>query len=373
MRVAVNASILGDRPTGLGIYTLNLVRELDRLRDDLVVYTSAPGAVPAGRRAVRAAPASVRPERHMLGHALRMAWIQAGLRVQLRRHGARVLLNTVPEGLLAPPVPQVTVVHDLLPLRYPEEYPRQQYYFRFLVPRVLAASRIVIADSESTRRDLLQAYGLSPDRIRVVPAGYDERVFHPAPDGEPPRDADAVPYLLYVGNLLPHKNILRLLDAFTLVTRRVRCRLIIRGEGHPGFVQELRQRLESLECRDRVEIQSYATAAHLGELYRRARLLVLPSLCEGFGLTALEAMACGTPVVASNTSSIPEVVGDAALLVDPTDAVDLADAIYKLLTSDALHEELARRSLDRAQLFPWRRTARAISAALDEAMESDRP
>jgi glycosyltransferase involved in cell wall biosynthesis len=175
-----------------------------------------------------------------------------------------------------------------------------------------------------------------------------------------------------VGNLLPHKNILRLLDAFTLVARRVRCRLIIRGEGHPGFVRDLRARLESLECRDRVEIQSYATAASLGDLYRNARLLVLPSLYEGFGLTALEAMACGTPVVASNTSSIPE-VGDAALLVDPTDAVDLADAVYKLLTSDALHEELARRGLERAQLFPWRRTARAISAALDETMESYRP
>src|SRR5690349_24321150 len=101
MRVAVNASILGERPTGLGIYTLNLVRALDELRDDLVVYTSAPGALSPGRRLVRPAPSSVRPERHMVGHALRMAWIQAALRVQLRRHGARALLNTVPEGLLA--------------------------------------------------------------------------------------------------------------------------------------------------------------------------------------------------------------------------------------------------------------------------------
>ena len=372
MRVAVNASILGDRPTGLGIYTLNLVRGLDELRDDLVVYTSAPKALPPGRWRFRPAPASVRPERHMVGHALRMVWIQAMLRAQLRRQGARVLLNTVPEGLLTRALPQVTVVHDLLPLRYPEEYPRQQYYFRFLVPRVLAASRLVIADSESTRRDLLQAYRLAPERIRVVPAGYDERMFHPAPPPAERRGADEPPYLLYVGNLLPHKNILRLLDAFTLVVRRVRCRLVIRGEGHPAFVRELRERLDSLEGGEYVQIESYASAGRLGELYRGARLLVLPSLCEGFGLTALEAMACGTPVVASNTSSIPEVVGDAALLVDPTDAVDLADAMYKLLTSDALHEELSRRSLERAQLFPWRRTAQAISAALDEAMRTDR-
>jgi len=368
MRVAVNASILGERPTGLGVYTLNLVRELDALREDLIVYTSAPAALPLGRRRIHAVPASVRPERHMLGHALRMAWIQTVLRAHLRRHRADVLLNTVPEGLLAPAVPQVTVVHDLLPLRYPEEYPRQQYYFRLLVPRVLAASRLVIADSESTRRDLLQAYALAPERIRVVPAGYDERVFHPAEAATTARRGDEIPYLLYVGNLLPHKNILRLLDAFTLVARRARCRLIIRGEGHRGFVRELLERLGTHEYRDHVELQSYASSAQLGALYRGARLLVLPSLSEGFGLTALEAMACGTPVVASNSSSIPEVVGDAALLVDATDAVELADAMYKLLTSDALHEELSRRGLERARLFPWRRTARAVSAALDDAL-----
>src|ERR1044071_7562476 len=140
------------------------------------------------------------------------------------------------------------------------------------------------------------------------------------------------PYVLFVGNILPHKNIYRLLDAFTVVSRRVRCRLIIRGEGHPHFMAEVRERLATLSSRDRIEIQAYASAEGLGALYRGAALLVLPSLYEGFGLTALEAMACGTPVVASRTSSVPEVVGDAAILVDPTDTLELADAMYKVLT-----------------------------------------
>lgn len=370
MRVAVNASILGERPTGLGVYTLSLVRALDELLDDLIVYTSTPEVLAPGRRRVRAISPSVRPERHMMGHARRNLWIQTALRTSLRRERADVLLNTVPEGLIAPTLPQVTVVHDLLPLRYPEEYPRQQYYFRFLVPRVLRASRLVLADSASTRRDLLQAYDLAPERIRVVPAGHDEQLFHPAPRRAPAAGGPEVPYLLYVGNLLPHKNIMRLLDAFTLVARRAPCRLIIRGEGHPGFVGEILERLGTMEARDRVEIQSYASPTQLGDLYRGARLLVLPSLWEGFGLTALEAMACGTPVVASDCSSIPEVVGDAALVVDPTDVVDLADAMYKLLTSDALHAELARRGLERARAFSWRGTAQAVAAALHDALAS---
>src|ERR1043166_686588 len=141
MRVGVKATVLGSRPTGPGVYTLPVVEELDALPQHPVVYTSAPLALAAGRHRVRRAPRWARPERHMMGHAVRMLWLQTMLRAHLRRDQIDVLLNTLPEGLSAPKVPQVTVVHDLLPLRYPEEYPRQQYYFRFLVPRVLASSQ----------------------------------------------------------------------------------------------------------------------------------------------------------------------------------------------------------------------------------------
>ena len=176
--------------------------------------------------------------------------------------------------------------------------------------------------------------------------------------------------MLFVGNILPHKNLLRLLDAFTLVARRVACRLVIRGDGHPDHVREIRDRVETLECRDRVEFRPYVSMEDLGALYRAARLVVLPSLYEGFGLTALEAMACGTPVVASNTSSIPEVAGDAALLVDPTDAVEMADAIYRGFTDDRLRAELIRRGLARARLFSWQRTAKELLAAVAESVDA---
>jgi glycosyltransferase involved in cell wall biosynthesis len=232
-------------------------------------------------------------------------------------------------------VPQVTVVHDLLPLHFPAEYPRQQYYFRSLVPRVLRSSRIIVADSGSTRLDIIQSYGIAPERVRVIYPGYDPDTYRvngipharlPCGDG----------YVLYVGNLLPHKNLLSLLDALAILRRRHRgTRLIIRGEGQATYARAVRERVETLGLSDVVSFQGYAGKRALRDLYAGAACLVLPSLREGFGLPVLEAMACGTPVITSSSSSLPEVGGDAAILVDPYDAIDLSDAMYRVLAMPA--------------------------------------
>lgn len=366
-RVGVNASSVGENPTGLGLYSVNLIRELDRLRDDLLVYTSRPEAFGGLRARVGRAPAGARPERGFSGHFRRMLWLQNTLWVRARVNRFAAVLNTVPEGILHSPVPQVIVVHDLLPLFFPAEYPRQQYYFRFLVPRVLQASRIVVADSENTRRSIIQHYGLRPEKVRVIYPGYDSSVFFSNGfDPSPERYGD--PYCLYVGNLLPHKNLLRLLDALAILRRRRRCWLIIRGEGRLAYERALQERVEALALSDAVTFLGYTTEESLLDLYANAVCLVLPSLGEGFGLPVLEAMACGTPVITSNTSSLPEVAGDAALTVDPHDAVALADAMYRVLTDRDLREHLRQQGLKRAILFPWRRTAEQISGLLDEAV-----
>ena len=148
------------------------------------------------------------------------------------------------------------------------------------------------------------------------------------------------PYVLYVGNLLPHKNLPRLLDAFALLRRRQACRLIIRGEGRPAYARLLRERIESLGLHDAIAFAGYTGEDGLRQLYADAACLVLPSLGEGFGLPVLEAMACGTPVITASASSLPEVAGDAALMVDPYDCLDLADAMYRTLTDNGLREDL---------------------------------
>ena len=259
------------------------------------------------------------------------------------------------------------MVHDLLPLRFPPEYPRQQYYFRFLVPRILRASRVVIADSEHTRRDILGSYDIPAAKVRVIYPGYDASVFFCGDPDAPPR-LQADPYLLYVGNLLPHKNLPRLLDAFALLRRRRACRLVIRGEGRPAYARLLGERVESLGLLDAVTFVDYAGEDRLRRLYSGAVCLVLPSLGEGFGLPVLEAMACGTPVITASASSLPEVAGAAALMVDPYDALGLTDAMHRMLTDSGLREDLRRRGLRRVEAFSWNRTALEVSRLLDETV-----
>jgi glycosyltransferase involved in cell wall biosynthesis len=366
-RIAINASIVGGNPTGLGLYSINLVRALDRIRDDFVVYSSSPEAFPGLHAPIRRVPAAVRPDFGMRGHLARILWLQSLLRLDVRRGRLRVLLNTVPEGIAGPAIPQVTVLHDLTPLRFPPEYPRQQYYFRHFVPRILHTSRVVVTVSEFTCRDAIDHYGVPSAKIRVVYPGYDPSLFSRNGDDPSPRRSEA-PYFLYVGNLLPHKNVLRLLDATAMVRRRRPCRLVIRGEGRTAYVRALRERVETLGLADVVTFLGYVNERSLRNLYTGAAGFVLPSLGEGFGLTILEAMACGTPVVAAGGSSLPEVAGDAALVVDPYDAVGLADAMFRVLTDDGLRKRLRQLGLARVASFSWRSTAETVSTLLDEKL-----
>jgi glycosyltransferase involved in cell wall biosynthesis len=174
--------------------------------------------------------------------------------------------------------------------------------------------------------------------------------------------------------VLPHKNLGRLVEAFAAATAGGKTRLVIRGWGKRRHVRALRERIQRAGIEDRVDWQPYAAGDELARLFRGARMLLLPSLYEGFGLTALEAMASGTPVVASNTSSLPEVVGDAALLVDPADTAAIASAIARLFADAGLAAELAARGRRRAALFSWERTGRAVQAVIgqvtDEAVTS---
>lgn len=342
--IAVNATVLAERPTGLGVYATGLIDALRERGEALDVIR-----LPSPR-----------------GHAARIAWLQVVLPLRLARSRPRALLNVVPEGPLRSPVPQVTVVHDLIPLFYPapSRFPRAHLYFRYVAPLLLRASRTVVADSEATKRDVVGHYGIAAERIAVVYPGYDRARFRRAARPSAPADA----YLLYVGNVAPHKNLGRLIDAFARVATRSSARLVIRGWGRPWHVEPVRRRIEEAGIGARVDWRPYEDAATLPDLYRGARALVLPSLYEGFGLTALEAMACGTPVVAARAASIPEVVGDAAVLVDPLDVDGLTAGMAELLAAGARADELRERGLARAELFSWERTARGVAEVIRAAI-----
>lgn len=350
------------------MYTREVLAELARRLPDVIVYSSLP-AVPGVRpEALRRAPAGTRPSAGARGHLARLLWTQAALPVRLAVDRRTVGFATAPEAALLAPVPQVCVVHDLIALRFPEHFPRLRWYFARALPAVLRRCAAVVVDSMATRRDLEELVGVPRERVHVVYPGHDPRRY--AAGGDPERLRRRLGlgrYLLYVGNLLPHKNVVALVRAFARIASRIAHDLVIAGQADARFTDVLAGEIARLGLARRVRLLDYVGADDLPDLYRGADLYVHPSLYEGFGLTVLEAMASGVPVVSSAAGSLPEVGGDAALWVDARDVDALAAAVERAVTDAALRATLRERGRERAGLFTWDRTGRQLVDVLHHA------
>lgn len=371
MRIAFNASHVDPLLSGLGVYAVNLLKELAKLHDDLVVYTSYPEVCSVDLTKVRRISRRVQPFLGRRGHLQRVIWVQTALPLRLLTDKVSLLLSPLPEGMLLPVVPQVVTVLDMIPLHFPEEYPRQQYYFRHLVPRILQKSRGIITISENTKQDVITFYGIEPRRVRVIPAGCVRSRYLLRIDVEGVKTKYGLTeYLLYVGNLLPHKNLQRLLHSFGLITRDFPYKLVITGYKDPRFFPALEAEIQALGLAEKILFLNYVPADELPALYAGAKVFFLPSLYEGFGLPPLEAMACGCPVVVSNVASLPEVCGDAAYYVNPYNIESIAEGMYKVLTDESLRRSLIEKGLERAKLFSWEKSAREHIKVFEEVLSS---
>ncbi len=270
--------------------------------------------------------------------------------------------------------PGVPTIHDLGFLTVPDcAFPKLRLHLERAVPWSVARSALVMAVSEHTKSDIVRLLGVSPERVRVAPNAVDA-VFRPV---ESPqwRDAErrrlSLPprFLLAVGTLEPRKNLVRLLDAVALLRDRGKTLPLV-VVGREGWLYEPIYEAAArhgLERDGQVRFLRDAGDRDLLALYNLARVMVYPSLYEGFGLPPLEALACGGIVVASNASSLPEVLGEAALLVDPYDVEGLADAIERAWDDDGLRADLASRGPARATCYSWSHSARAVYDALRES------
>ena len=266
-----------------------------------------------------------------------------------------------PDYVLAPVrrARSVLTVHDLTFVARPEcAVPSLRRYLERVVPRSVRRADRVLADSKSTADDVMRLYGVPVERLEVVYSAAAER-FRPLP----PAEAEAMlgdlqvprPFILTVGTLEPRKNLSRLVDAFQSLNLPHTLVVVgARGWMYSDLVAKLRQ--------PRILAPGYVTDDQLVGLYNLAELLVYPSLYEGFGFEPLEAMACDTPVAASNVSSLPEVVGDAGLMFDPEDTAAIAAAIRRLATDPALRDELRAAGREQARKFSWRSSALQLKA-----------
>lgn len=255
-------------------------------------------------------------------------------------------------------------VHDLSFVHHPNAFlPSLRRYLEDIVPRSVDRADLVLADSAHTRSDLISLFDVSPQGVTIVYPGVDSR-FSPEPElGERDRLRERYgiadqPYILSVGTLQPRKNYLYLMEGFIRLPAHIGAGLQLLVAGGRGWLCD--EIVAEADRHESIRLLGFVEDEDLPALYRGACLFALTSLYEGFGLPVLEAMACGVPVVCSQTSSLPEVAGDAALLVDPLISDELTQAISRVLEDENLREEMISRGLVQAASFTWERSARQL-------------
>lgn len=377
-RVGLDAHLLSltqsYRAAGINGYIFEL---LNRLPDhapgppslEFVAYLRETAfRAPAGLRVKRSRWDTSNPWR-------RIAWEQSVLAAASRKldllHG---MAFATP---LAAACPTVVTVHDLSFLRFPEAFRRanRAYLSAFTKLSVRRAARVIVG-AESTRRDVIELAGARPERVVTVPYGVTDAFSPAAAEASADfRRRKGLPdqFILFLGTLEPRKNIGRLIEAYALLRERERPKsvpkLIIAG-GKGWFYENLFALVTALGLGEDVLFTGYVPGDELVWWYRAALMFVFPSRFEGFGLPVLEALACGAPTITSNVSSLPEVAGDAALLVDPEDTEGLVSAMTRLLHEPELRAALSQAGPRQAKQFPWSRTAAETAAVYRDALNA---
>ena len=372
MAIYIDISAAVHGRAGLGRYAESLARALVQEHPERFAffYNRERGTSPlAGLESVptRTVRAGYKPWRMAV-------WLGQFLGLGFERLVPEAELYHATEHLLLPlrQVPTVLTVHDLIYHLFPEHHKPLNYWFlNRAMPLFVQRARAVIAVSESTKQDLMRCYGVHPDKITVI---YEAAAPHFRP--APPEAIAAVraryglpeDFILAVGTIEPRKNLSRLLDALQRLRQEGDdARLVVVGS--KGWLYEgFFRRLEELQLGDAVLLPGYVPDADLPVVYSAATLCVCSSLYEGFGLSVLEAMACGTAVVCSRASSLPEVGGNAAHYFDPTDVEEMAEAIGAVWHDETLRAEMGRRGLAQAARFSWERAAEETMAVYQRAM-----
>ncbi len=303
------------------------------------------------------------------------AWTHLRLSLELFACPPDVLFVPAHVLPLIHPRRSIVTVHDLGQLHFPEAYPaRQRMYHNWSARWNARAASHLLADSEATRDDLVRFYRVAPEKITVVYPAYDAQLYQPVRDAQRIEEIKTrlrigKDYVIAIGTIQPRKNYARLIEAFGKLQTEspfgiADCRLLIVGK-RGWLSNSIYARVKELNLQSRISFLDYVPAADMPALISGARLFAFPSLHEGFGLPVLEAQACGTPVVCSMTSSLPEAAGDAALFFDPLDVDAITGAMQRALSDEPLRGKLIAHGFENVKRFSWEQSARTVLKVLD--------
>ncbi|HQQ26168.1 MAG TPA: glycosyltransferase family 1 protein [Syntrophales bacterium] len=372
MRIAVNARMLSQRrPGGIGRYsleTLKRITERHREHDFLFIVDR-----PFSRRKSFPDNVSVTrifPSFHPL---LWYPWFEWAVPPILKRFGADLFLSTDGFASLRAPVPTAVAIHDLSFRHHPGDMPPlHRRYFNHFFPKYAKKAKVIVTVSEYSKRDIAAVFGEPSGKITVTGNGVSD-LFFPLPEGEREKARSGLtggaPYFLSVGLLHPRKNLVRMIEAFERFRNETPtdAKLVLAG---PRLfkTEEIYRTWNRIGHKRDVLFLGMVPEERLAGLYGGARAFLLVSTFEGFGIPALEAMACGVPVIASNRTSLPEICGDAALLVDPYSVASIAGAMKAVFFDDSLRGGLVAKAMERRKRFSWDRAADLLWEAAERAM-----
>jgi glycosyltransferase involved in cell wall biosynthesis len=382
LRVAVNATVTSQRErTGIATFGVNLLEALGEVDGDnvysvFILNDSRLGKLSRGKFEIISLPRLFSRLPLSISWICWYIWHYTVFNLQLHNINPDAYLS-LDFGLPAySGCPKICMVYDLTPLLLKDAYPaffRARY--RMQVAHAVQNADRIVTISKSAKADIIGYFGVDPDRISVIYPGFDEALFKPGRDMEADKTVLGkygidYPYILFVGALEPKKNIGRLIDAFAKVKTdgNIPHRLIIGGKrswNDAAIFEKIKGSLVGGE----ISYIGYLPDTDLPAVLRNADVFVFPSLNEGFGIPPLEAMACGTPVITSSVSSLPEVAGGAGMLVNPYDVDDMATAISRVISDRELRLTMVRKGLEQARLFSWHNAARDLLGIIRDTLK----
>lgn len=361
MRLAINGTILNETPTGLGVFIRETCTEICRRHKNTALFSPIPlSGICSGQ--IRKTTEKIKGSTYLGNNLLRFLYINSLLNKRLKQIDADILFCPSNEYPFIKSTPLVVTVNDLHPLYYPKQFGLSSIYFRISLALLHLYARRVIVISNYVKDELLKYSRVEARRIDVVHISFNRDLFNieNVKKSNIKKYELPEPYILFVGNLFPYKNVHTMINVFLSLKPYIPHTLVIVGKTCYNK--------KPLPEDRRIIYLDYVQFADLPSIYGSADFLVHPSLSEGFGITLVESMACGTPIVASNKTSIPEVCGDAAILVDPLNRIEMAEAIQGLAKNRHLKQDLREKGFKQAEKFSWEKTSEAILLSCKKAL-----
>jgi glycosyltransferase involved in cell wall biosynthesis len=372
-RIGLDATALPPQPAGAGNYTINLIRSLAVLDTDFefTIFSYQSGSELIKTDNNMSLNWVILPDK---SPPRRLVWEQTGLPGLVQKTALDLLHSPHYTRPVALGCASVVTFHDMTFFLYPRYHTLfKRLYFPFAMRNSARSADALIAVSENTKKDILQHLNVPDSKIHVVYHGVDER-FSPLYDKEQlnsislkynlPED-----FILYVGVVEPRKNLIALLNAFRNLNKTNKnLRLVIVGQTGWGY-DKVMELVETPELKGTVLLTGYIPPDELPAIYNLAKIFVYPSIYEGFGLPVLEALACGTPTITTSVSALPEIIGDAGVLVPPDNDQALLDAMQTLLENDSEQNRLSKKGVQRAAFFTWERAARETCKVYQQVLE----